>query len=107
MQRVGMIRAVLLALLVPAAFVAPDPGPVGDPPTRIRRTPTEIQWEVTPASVVVYLDGKRLGQAGDLKRTRTKPGRHTIRLVNGEDETELEIHLEKGRTLRFVLEFSG
>ena len=72
--------------------------------TRIAKS--AIRWEVTPPSVVVYLDGKKLGRAGDLKATPTTPGRHAIRLVNGKDETELEIEVGEGQIVRFVLDFS-
>lgn len=97
-------------LVLAVATVAPSvfPSPSSSTGARQgRRTPTAIQWEVRPASVVVYLDDKKLGLAGDLELTPTAPGRHTIRLVNGRDESEMEVEVTRGHILRFVLDFSG
>ena len=66
---------------------------------------TGINWEVEPATVVIYLDDKRLGEAGKLKFTDAKPGKHTVRLVNGKDETEAEIVVKKGQSLKFSFSF--
>ena len=76
-------------------------------PRKQPKPQTAIQWEIEPSSVVVYLDKKKLGRAGDLKRTPAKPGRHTVRLVKGKDETEIDIQVTKGQLLRFVLDFSS
>lgn len=66
---------------------------------------TGINWEVEPATVVIYLDDKRLGEAGKLKFTDAKPGKHTVKLVNGKDETEAEIVVKKGQSLKFAFSF--
>ena len=67
---------------------------------------TGIRWKVTPPNVVVFLDGKRLGEAGELKFTETKPGTHKIKLVKGGDETESEVPVKKGQAIKFVYDFS-
>ncbi len=101
-----MVRTslLLLALAAPIFAIVVRPIPTRAAETRIARG--VIQWEVSPGSVVVYLDRERLGAASDLTSTRTAPGRHTIRLVNGEDETELEVEVAKGQVLKFVFDFS-
>ena len=93
---------------VVASLLMGAPPSAGAKPTPPATAPakTAIQWEVKPTSVVVYLDKKKLGRAGELSRTPTKPGRHTIRLVKGKDESEIEIEVTKGQILRFVLDFS-
>ena len=72
---------------------------------RAKRSTASIAWSIEPAKVVVYLDGKELGRAGSLKTTKHKAGRHTVRLVNGADETEMDIELKKGQTLKFAFVF--
>ena len=66
---------------------------------------TGIEWHVEPGRVRIFLDGKELGTAKEIKWTRHKPGRHTVRLVNGEDETEMDVGLKKGQTLKFHFVF--
>ena len=70
-----------------------------------KRAITAIEWEIKPAGVIIFLDGKKLGEAGEVKLTKTKPGRHTVRLVNGQDETEMDIGIKRGETLKFAFEF--
>jgi hypothetical protein len=72
-----------------------------------KKVKTQIHWLVKPAKVEIYLDGKRLGAAKDLKLTATKPGKHTIRLVNGLDETEFDMEIRKNQTLRFEFIFES
>lgn len=68
---------------------------------------TGIEWKVLPGTVEIHIDGKLIGIAKDLDWTKTTPGRHTVRLVNGEDETEMDIGVKKGQTLKFVFEFDN
>lgn len=75
-------------------------------PAKAEANKTGIEWKVEPAEVIVHLDGKKLGKAADLKFTTTAPGRHTILLVNGGDEEELEVKVNKGQTLRVEYTFS-
>lgn len=72
---------------------------------KAKHSGTGIEWHVLPKSVQIYLDGKKLGDAGSLEFSKTKPGRHTVRLVNGEDETEMEIGIKKGQRLKFEFTF--
>lgn len=66
---------------------------------------TGIAWEVQPAEVVIYLDEKRIGTAGDTKFSDAKPGKHTVKLMRGKDETEMEVVVKKGQSLKFVYQF--
>ena len=88
-----------MALAVPA--LSATPAVAKDAP----KISTGIEWKVTPSAVVVYLDGKKLGEAGSLTVTEAKPGKHEIKLVNGGDETEIEIKVNKGQILTFTYEF--
>ena len=105
-----LLHSSLLAMALAVLFAAPSlaapqqPAPVGKK-KRTKRTTTSIEWTIEPAKVVVYVDGKELGRAGSLKTTKHKPGRHTVRLVNGADETEMDIELKKGTTLKFAFVF--
>ena len=73
--------------------------------TKAKKQPTGIAWKVTPGSVEIFVDGKRLGTARELGRTRHRPGRHTIVLRRGGDEEEFEVKLIKGLTLRLEYSF--
>lgn len=66
---------------------------------------TGIAWEVAPSEVIIFLDDKKLGTAGDLKFTEAKPGKHTVKLMRGKDETEMEVNVKKGQALKFVYQF--
>lgn len=98
----SMIRRLLLAatvgLFISAGWVTADGAPRG-------RKSTRIQFEVTPPSVQIFLDGRRLGAASEVGDVRVKPGRRVVRLVRGGDETELELQVSRGRTVRFAYEF--
>lgn len=74
-------------------------------PTQAKKRTTGIEWKVTPGSVEIFVDGKRLGTARELGRTRHRPGRHTVVLRRGGDEEEFEVKLIKGLTLRLQYSF--
>jgi hypothetical protein len=67
---------------------------------------TGIQWKVAPASVTIFLDGKKVGEAGSLTFTETKPGKHAVKLTKGKDETEMEVSVKKGEVVNFEFEFT-
>lgn len=90
--------------LVPAAQAAPTVTPVKDGE---KAEKTGISWEVEPASVVIILDDKKLGEAGNLKFTEAKPGKHVVKLMLGKDETEMEVNVKKGQALKFTFSFGG
>lgn len=66
---------------------------------------TGIAWEVQPAEVVIFVDDKRIGTAGELKFTEAKPGKHTVKLMRNKDETEMEVNVKKGQAIKFVYQF--
>ncbi|MFO0723377.1 MAG: hypothetical protein U1E65_06330 [Myxococcota bacterium] len=68
---------------------------------------TGISWEVEPAQVVIFLDDKKVGDAGSTKFTEAKPGKHVVKLVLGKDETEMEVNVKKGQALKFTFAFGG
>jgi hypothetical protein len=68
---------------------------------------TGIEWAVGPAHVMVFLDGKKVGEAGALKFTTTAPGKHTVKLMNGKDETEMEVNVKKGQKVKFEFTFDA
>jgi hypothetical protein len=67
---------------------------------------TGISWQVSPANVVIFLDGKKVGEAGAAKFTETKPGKHAVKLVKDKDETEMDIDVHKGEVKTFTFEFT-
>lgn len=81
-------------------------GPEQPEPTKRSKVKTAIAWKVTPSNVIIYLDGKKLGAAGDLTETKTRPGKHTVKLVKGGDETEMDVKVNKGHVLTFTFEFT-
>lgn len=71
-----------------------------------KKSRTGIEWKVQPAHVVIYVDGKKVGEAGSLTFTETKPGKHAVRLTKGGDETEMEVKVNKGEVVTFEFEFT-
>jgi len=67
---------------------------------------TGIEWKVTPAHVTIWLDGKKLGDAGSLTFTDAAAGKHAVKLTKGGDETEMEVKVSKGQVVKFEFEFS-
>jgi hypothetical protein len=67
---------------------------------------TGISWKVAPANVVIFVDGKKVGEAGALQFTETKPGKHAVKLTKGKDETEMEVSVKKGEVVNFEFEFT-
>ncbi len=106
-MRALTIGASLAAALAFGAFEAPtvDAKPTTVAKKKSKKSATGIEWVVMPKSVEIYVDGKKLGTAGELEFSSTKPGRHTVRLVNGEDETEMDIGIKKGQRLKFEFTF--
>jgi hypothetical protein len=72
---------------------------------------TQITFEVTPPSAVVYVDGKKHGEAGKLTTVgvAVSAGTHAIRLVHGGDEMEADVNVKAGQSLnfRYIFEDSG
>lgn len=97
----GVSLAVLASREVSAA---PDAAPV-QAEGKANEGKTGIAWEVQPAEVVIFLDDKRIGTAGELKFTDAKPGKHTVKLMRNKDETEMEVNVKKGQAIKFVYQF--
>ena len=95
--------ALALHLGVAAEAAAPKPKPAAE---KKAASKTGIEWAVEPSHVVIYLNGKKLGDAGSLKFTDTKPGKHAVKLTKGSDETEMEVKVNKGEVVKFEFEFS-
>jgi hypothetical protein len=89
----------LMALLLGAATAAFSAEKKGG-------SKTGIEWKVSPAHVVIWLDGKKIGDAGSLTFTDTKPGKHAVKLTKGGDETEMEVKVNKGEVVKFEFEFT-
>jgi hypothetical protein len=104
MFRLLWVLVVLLTLAAAPVFAEPSL-PAS---TKKAENKTGIEWNVSPANAIVYLDGKKLGAAGDLtgKVTKAEPGKHTIRLTKGGDEQEMDVKVVKGQVLRIDFEFS-
>lgn len=67
---------------------------------------TGINWKITPGEVMIFLDGKRIGKADQARFTACKAGKHTVRLVKGEDETELEVKVPDKQVLELNFDLS-
>jgi hypothetical protein len=100
------MRAWLLPLVLGSAIPALADRPIDPPVVSVKAEgKTGIQWSVTPAEAVVFLDGKKLGSAGDLTFTKASPGKHTIRITKGGDEQEMEVKVVKGQVLQVTFSF--
>lgn len=93
-----------LAAVTPA--LAADTAPVPVKKAKKAKAKTGIHWTVSPGTVEIFVDGKRVGTAKSLDVTKTKPGMHTVRLVNGEDETEFDVMVKKGQVVELRYEFT-
>ena len=100
------IAALTSSLMVPL-WVGAAPTGQATPVKEEKADKTGISWEVEPASVVIILDDKKLGEAGNLKFTEAKPGKHVVKLMLGKDETEMEVNVKKGQALKFTFSFGG
>ena len=91
------------------ALVAATSGPVllvhHATPVAEKAGPTRIEFAVEPGTVIIYLDGQKKGRASKVHVVTVKPGRHDVRLVNGKDEEEFEVSVEKGKTLKVEYKF--
>ncbi|MBI5529224.1 MAG: PEGA domain-containing protein [Deltaproteobacteria bacterium] len=100
---VSLVALVVVALAVAASAQEKKKGP---PKGR-----TQITFEVTPSSTVVYVDGKKHGEAGKLTTVgvAVSAGTHAVRLVHGGDEMEADVNVKAGQSLnfRYVFEDSG
>jgi hypothetical protein len=101
MRQVGIALIGLGLVLGAGTNVRSAPGPLASE----RSAASRIEFAVTPPDVVIFLDGERLGPAAKVGRVDAKPGRRIIRLERGEDATEMEVQLTKGKMLRFTYEF--
>lgn len=113
-MRILWILVVLFSLTAAPVLAEPSPpaersGAVSRPvSTKKAEAATGIEWNVSPPDVVVYLDGKKLGAAGNLqgKITKAGPGKHSIKLTKGGDEQEMDVKVVKGQVLKIDFEFS-
>jgi hypothetical protein len=104
------MHRLLLVLVVLFSFMAVPvlAGPSQPASTKKAEGKTGIEWAITPSDAVVFLDGKKLGAAGGLegKVTKADPGKHTIKLVKGGDEQEMDVKVTKGQVVRVEFSFS-
>ena len=105
MKRSLILLALVGAFAASSAIAAPKrlAQPVAE---KKAQSKTGIEWAVAPEHVVIFLDGKKLGEAGALKFTETKPGKHAVKLMKGGDETEMEVKVNKGEVVKFEFEFT-
>ena len=106
LQEATIMNAVLATgmMLTALALASPSTATTRTPVSATRST--GIEFQVTPPSVVIFLDGRRLGSADKVSHVPTKPGRRVVRLKRGPDETEMELLLTRGKTLKFAYDFS-
>ena len=70
-----------------------------------KKPKTGIEWDIPQESVVVRLNGRRVGLGHKLRYTRTRPGKHEVHLKRGGDEEFLEIRVPKGQVLKISYRF--
>lgn len=97
---------VLSAGLASAVYALPQDAHPVKKGSKSKKVKTGIHWTISPNTVEIYLDGKREGIAKDVEYTKTKPGMHSVRLVNGEDETEFDVMIKKGQIVQLRHEFT-
>jgi hypothetical protein len=68
---------------------------------------TQIVFEVLPANAIVYVDGKKYGEASKLTKNgvQVSAGTHAVKLVNGGDEMEADVQVKAGTSLNFKYAF--
>ncbi|MFN0063081.1 MAG: hypothetical protein ACKVPX_11270 [Myxococcaceae bacterium] len=65
---------------------------------------TQIQLDVKPENVVIYVDSKKVGKATRVRTLPVSPGRHRIRLVRDIVSHEETIVVKSGETKRWVFQ---
>ncbi|MEL6183160.1 MAG: hypothetical protein AAFU79_00955 [Myxococcota bacterium] len=98
------VSALVLSLVLAGGALAASDASRAEAAPRSRKA-TRIHFEVTPPAVAIFLDGRRLGLAREVEAVRVKPGRRVVRLVRDGDETEVELAVTRGRTVRFAFDF--
>lgn len=114
-MKTNIVRGILGAALFAAALFVSGPGTetsgwmaeatAGDKGKQPPAGATGIEWQIEPEGVEIYVDGKKVGEAGKVQFTALKPGKHSVRLVRHKDETEIDVDLKKGQTLKFAFKF--
>lgn len=64
-----------------------------------------ITWKVGPSTVIIYVDGKKLGTADRVQPFKTKAGMHMVKMVWGKDEAEEPVEVKANESVEFQYMF--
>lgn len=68
---------------------------------------TQLQLDVKPAHVVIYVDDKRVGKAGKVRTVSVTPGRHRVKLVRDIVSHEERVSVKSGETKVWVFQLGA
>lgn len=101
-----MKRVFFLAWLVMLVFLIPAGASEKRSPKPAKNVVTGIRFEVIPVeNTIIFLDGKKLGDASKIGVVAVKPGRHLVRLVHNKDEVEVDVVVANKQILDFKYAF--
>ena len=67
---------------------------------------TELIVKVKPETVVIWVDGKKLGTAKKTYTLKVKPGAHQIKVQNNKDTSEETVVVKKGESKTWELDMT-
>lgn len=67
---------------------------------------TLLVFDVKPAAVTIFLDGKKVGTAAKVHTVKVKPGVHRIQLRLKRDESEAVVTVKKGTKMTFQFDMT-
>lgn len=67
--------------------------------------PSQLTLEVKPAATLIFVDGKKIGDASKARTLKLKPGTHEIKLTHRGDSHSDQIVIKPGEKVTWRFEF--
>jgi hypothetical protein len=67
--------------------------------------PSQLTLEVKPADTIIFVDGKKVGDASKPRTLKLKAGSHEVKLTHSGDSHSDEIVIKAGEKLTWRFEF--
>lgn len=101
-----MKRMSFLAWLIMLVFLIPAVASEKRSSKPAKSVVTGIRFEIIPAeNTIIFLDGKKVGDASKLGVVPVRPGKHLVRVVHNKDEVEVEVVIAHRQILDFKYAF--
>ena len=67
---------------------------------------TQLIVKVKPETVIIWVDGKKLGSAKKTYTLNVKPGQHQVKVKNNKDTSEEVVVVKKGESKTWELDMT-